>query len=95
MEENQPPVEGSEKGKNDKKKDKNHKERKQKKDQEDTAITEAGKQSEQPISLEDKYVEKKKRKKKHKKTHSTSDRSIADTSIPTNEEEELPKNLDT
>ncbi|MCI78838.1 hypothetical protein A2U01_0100109, partial [Trifolium medium] len=32
---------------------------------------------------------------KQKKTHSTSEHSKADTSMPTNEEKELPKNLDT
>ncbi|MCI47738.1 hypothetical protein A2U01_0068980, partial [Trifolium medium] len=75
--------------------DKKNKERKHKKDQEETAITEARKQSEQPISLEDKSAEKEKKRKKHKKTHSTSDHSMADTSIPANKEEELPKNVDT
>ncbi|MCI23123.1 hypothetical protein A2U01_0044301, partial [Trifolium medium] len=68
--------------------------RKQKKDQEEKTVTEAGKQSEQPSGLEDKSTKKRKKKKKQKKTHFTSDHSIADTSMPTHEEKNLPKSLD-
>ncbi|MCI26377.1 hypothetical protein A2U01_0047572, partial [Trifolium medium] len=78
----------------DKKKDKKNKERKHKKDQEEKVVTETEKQSKQPSGLEDRSAEKKK-KKKQKKTHSTSEHSKADTSMPTNEEGELPKNLGT
>ncbi|MCI39022.1 hypothetical protein A2U01_0060251, partial [Trifolium medium] len=89
----QPPVEEGEKIKKDKEKDKKNKERKQKKDQEEKAVPEAGKQSEQPSGLEYKSTEKRKKKKKQKKTHSTSGHSIADTSMPTHEEKNLPKSL--
>ncbi|MCI59422.1 hypothetical protein A2U01_0080677, partial [Trifolium medium] len=66
-----------------------------KKDQEEKVIAEAEKQSEQPSDLGDKYADKKKKRKKQKRAHSASDHSKADTSMPTNEEEDLPKNLGT
>ncbi|MCI28205.1 hypothetical protein A2U01_0049405 [Trifolium medium] len=45
--------------------------------------------------LEAKSAEKKNKKKKQKKTHSTAEHSKADISMPTDEEQELPKNLGT
>ncbi|MCI37081.1 hypothetical protein A2U01_0058305, partial [Trifolium medium] len=92
---NQPPVEEGEKSKKDKKRDKKNKERKHQKDQEEKVVIEAGKQSKQPSGLEDKSAEKKEKKKEQKRTHSTSEHSTADTSMPINEEKELPKNLGT